>query len=112
MLLGTMLWDTILWPILVRHDETLLDFQGPIYQSKSFLPYFIIAGLIYSAGYVLVGAGIMQSGVLPSTGGLLLAIGAPLFGLGSMFGKFQVYPRTVGVTLLSIGLIWIGLAMV
>jgi hypothetical protein len=40
-----------------------------------------------------------------------LAIGAPAFGLGSMFGKYQVYPRTLGVTLLSIGLIWLGAAM-
>jgi hypothetical protein len=29
-----------------------------------------------------------------------------------MFGKYQVYPRTLGVTLLSIGLIWLGLGMI
>lgn len=111
LLIGTMLWEAIVWPILVSHDETLLDFQGPIYQSKIYLPFFIISGLIYSAGYVLVGIGVIQTGVLPWIGGLLLAVGAPTFGLGAMFGKLQVYPRSIGVTLLSVGLIWLGIGM-
>jgi len=110
-LIGTMLWETVLWPILVKYEESLLDFQGPIYTSKTFLPFFIFAGLIYSAGYVLVGIGIVQAGILPKIAGILLTVGAPTFGLGSMFGKYQVYPRSVGVTLMSIGLIWIGLGM-
>jgi len=111
LLIGTMLWETVLWPILVRQDESLLDFQGPIYLSKTFLPFFIISGVIYSIGYVMVGIGIRQAGVLPQIGGLLLAIGAPTYGLGSMFGKYQVYVRSIGVSLLSVGLIWLGQAM-
>jgi hypothetical protein len=106
-----MLWDTILWPILVRQDDGLLDFQGPIYTSRSYLPFFILAGLIYSLGYILVGIGIAQSGVLPRLAGYLLAIGAPTFGLGTLFGKYQVYPRTLGITLMGISLIWIGIVM-
>lgn len=112
MILGTMLWDTILWPILARYDERFLDFQGPIYTSKTFLPYFAISGLIYSVGYVLVGIGIVQSGVLPQLTGYLIGIGAPAFGLGAMFGKMQVYPRTAGITMMGIGLIWIGFVMI
>lgn len=111
MLIGTMLWETILWPILIRADRSLLDFQGPIYTSRYFLPFFITAGLIYSAGYILVGLGIVQGEVLPGTAGYLIAVGAPTFGLGSMFGKFQVYPRSLGVTLMSAGLLWIGISM-
>ena len=108
LLIGTMLWESVLWPILVKHDQNLLSFQGPIYTSKVFLPFFITAGLIYSAGYILVGIGIIQADILPKVAGYLLAIGAPAFGLGSLFGKLQVYPRSLGVTLLSVGLIWIG----
>jgi len=111
LLIGTMLWETILWPILVGHDATLLDFQGPIYRSKSFLPFFIVSGLIYSLGYVLVGVGIVQAGVLPRIGGVLLGVGAPTFGLGAMFGKYQVYPRSIGVTLMSVGLVCLGIGM-
>jgi hypothetical protein len=111
LLIGTMLWETVLWPILVEYDESLLDFQGPIYTSKIFFPFFIVAGLIYSLGYVLVGMGIVQSDILPAAAGYLVAIGAPTFGLGAMFGRLQVYPRTAGVTLLSLGLIWLGVSM-
>ncbi len=111
LLLGALLWDTILWPTLVDYDAGLLDFQGPIYQSKTFVPFFVVSGLIYSLGYVLVGVGILKADVLPGFGGVLLAVGAPLFGLGAMFGKHQVVPRSIGVTLLSVGLIWLGLAM-
>jgi hypothetical protein len=111
LLIGTMIWESVLWPILVRHDRKLLAFQGPIYTSKTFFPFFVIAGLIYSAGYILVGIGIVQAGVLPRLTGYLIAIGAPTFGFGSMFGKLQVYPRSLGVTLMSAGLIWIGWLM-
>jgi hypothetical protein len=111
LLIGTMLWETVLWPILVGHDATLLDFQGPIYLSKAFLPFFVVSGLIYSLGYVMVGVGIVQASVLPRIGGVLVAVGAPTFGLGAMFGKYQVYPRSIGVTLMSIGLIWLGIGM-
>ena len=111
MLIGTMLWETVLWPIVLKHDSSMLDFRGPFYTSKVFLPFFITAGLIYSTGYILVGIGITQAGILPRFAGYLIAIGAPTFGLGSMFGKFQVYPRSLGVTLMSAGLIWIGWVM-
>jgi hypothetical protein len=109
--IGTMLWETVLWPIIVEHDRDLLNFNGPLYQSKTFVLFFVSSGLIYSLGYILVGAGIMQTDILPWMGGLLLAVGAPTFGLGSMFGKYQVYPRSIGVTLMSAGLIWLGIAM-
>lgn len=112
MLIGTMLWETILWPILHRFDESILDFRGPLYSSGIFLGFFISAGLIFGAGYLLVGIGIARSGVLPRTAGLILGVGAPLFALGAMFGKYQVYVRSVGVTLMSVGLIWLALSMV
>ncbi len=111
LLIGTMLWETVLWPILVKRDPNLLSFQGPIYTSKTFLPFFILSGVIYGVGYVLVGAGLMQAGVLPSMAGLLLMIGAPVFGLGAMFGRLQVYIRSLGLTALCAGIIWLGLEM-
>jgi hypothetical protein len=103
-----LVWDTILWPILTNHDASLLDFNGPIYTSKTFVPFFVLAGLVYSIGYVVLGVVLAQSGVYPSWSSILLAVGAPLFGLGAMFGKLQVFPRSIGITLLCIGLIWIG----
>ncbi len=111
LLLGPMLWDTIIWPILVAHDSKLLDFQGPIYSSKTFLPFFIMSGMLQAAGYVIVGVTTAKAGVHPAAAAWLLGIGSPLFGLGAMFGKAQVIPRTIGVTMMSVGLIWLGSGM-
>ena len=111
LLIGALLWDTVIWPILASYDSSILDFQGPIYSSKTFVPFFVVAGLIYGAGYVIFGIAMAKSGVFPSWASIMLAIGAPLFGLGSMFGKMQVYPRSIGITLFGIGMIWIGMLM-
>jgi hypothetical protein len=111
LLLAPLLWDTVLWPALAGHDPHLLDFQGPIYRSTSFVPYFMIAGLTYSLGYVVVGIVTARAGVLPAIGGTLLAIGAPLFGLGAALGRLQVIARSLGVTLLGLGLLRLGLAL-
>jgi hypothetical protein len=106
--LATMFWETVIWPIIARHDPTLLDFQGPVYTSKIYIPYFIVAGIIFSLGFLLLGIAISNSDLYPSMAGILIAVGGPLFGLGPMFGSLQVYPRTVGITLFFIGLLWIG----
>jgi hypothetical protein len=63
-------------------------------------------------GYICVSIGIIQAGIFPPLVGYLLAIGAPLFGLGAAFGKLQAVVRSVGVTLMSIGLIIIGVYLV
>jgi hypothetical protein len=108
LLTGALLWDTVIWPILTDFDPAILDFQGPIYSSKTFVPFFLISGIIYSLGYIAFGMAMAKSGEFQNVPSILLAIGAPLFGLGSMFGKLQVYPRTIGITLFGTGLIWIG----
>lgn len=112
LLVATMSWETVLWPILIRHDESLLAFQGPLYSSRMFLGFFIASGLVFGVGYALVGAGIAQSGTLPQGAGILLAIGAPTFGLGALFGKYQAVVRSVGVTLMSAGLVWLAFALI
>lgn len=108
LLTGALLWDTIIWPILVNYDAAILSFRGPIYSSKSFVPFFISAGLIYAIGYLMFGLSIGISKIYPLIPSLMIAIGAPLFGLGSLFGKAQVVPRSIGITLFGIGVIWLG----
>lgn len=116
-LIGTILMfislvrDTLVWPILARHDPSLLDFTGPIYSSKTFMPFFIFSGVVYSIGYVLFGLAIANSGLYPVWAGHLFAWGALLFGLGAAFGNLQAYIRSVGITGLSAGLIWLGYLM-
>lgn len=100
--------DTILWPILANHDPSLLDFNGPIYTSKTFLPFFIFSGLLYAIGNILFGLTLANSGLYPQLAGHLLAWGSLLFSIGALFGPWQVYIRSVGLTALTISTIWLG----
>jgi len=109
---ATLLWDTLIWPILAGHDPTLLDFKGPIYSSKTFVPFFILSGIIYSLGYVIFALSLTQTGSYPIWACIALMIGAPLFGLGAALGKLQVYTRSIGITLLSAALIWLGIFII
>lgn len=103
--------DTLIWPILVKFDPFLLDFTGPIYTSKTFMPVFIFSGVVYTVGYVLFGLSIAGSGIFPPLAGHFLAWGALLFILGSATGGLQVYVRSVGITGFSLALIWLGWLM-
>lgn len=100
--------DTIMWPILAKHDPGLLDFSGPIYTSKTFLPFFIFSGLLYAAGHIIFGLTLANSSLYPQWAGHLLAWGALLFAVGSLFGPLQLYIRSIGLTGLTMGTIWLG----
>ena len=100
--------DTIMWPILAKHDPSLLDFTGPIYTSKTFMPFFIFSVLVYAAGYVVFGLALASSSIYPQWAGHLLAWGTLLFATGPLFGPIQVYIRSVGLTGLTFGTIWLG----
>ena len=103
--------DTLLWPILANHDPSLLDFNGPIYTSKTFLPFFIFSGVLYTLGNVIFGLAIAGTGLYPAWAGHFLAWGALLFILGAAFGEWQVYIRSIGITASSISLVWLGYLM-
>jgi hypothetical protein len=111
LMFAALMRDTLLWPILVAHDPDLLSFTGPIYASKTFFPFFIFSGVLYTIGNLVFGLAIAGSGLYPPLAGHLLAWGALLFGLGPLFGTWQVVIRSIGITALSIGLAWLGLLM-
>jgi hypothetical protein len=96
---GTLAWDAILWPILAREHTELLAFDGPLYQSRALLGFFGVAGLLFSAGYVVLAVGVDASAI-PR---VAMGVGAPLFAFGPLFGSLQVWVRSVGITLLSLG---------
>jgi len=52
-----------------------------------------------------------MTNLYPLWAGHLLAWGALLFGMGALFGEWQVYIRSIGITALSISLIWLGFLM-
>lgn len=103
--------DTLLWPILANHDPGLLDFSGPIYTSKTFLPFFIFSGVLYTIGNIIFGLSLSGTGLYPAWTGHFLAWGALLFGMGALTGGWQVYIRSIGITAYSISLLWLGYLM-
>ena len=111
LMLGPMLWDTVLWKALARHDAGILDFKGPIYQSPTFVPFFISAGLAWGVGFALLGWRTHVAGVFPSLLALLIGIGPLLFALGSMAGSLQAVVRSVGIAAFGAGFIWAGLLL-
>jgi len=101
----------LMWPILADHDPGLLDFSGPIYTSKTFLPFFIFSGILYTIGNILFGLSLSGTGLYPAWTGHFLAWGALLFGMGALTGEWQVYIRSIGITAYSISLLWLGYLM-
>jgi hypothetical protein len=66
----------------------------------------IIASLVFSIGYILLGVGIVQAGVLPRGGGILLAVGGPIVAFSPPLGVLTV--EIVGHALFGLGLLWVG----
>jgi hypothetical protein len=69
----------------------------------------ILASLIFSVGYVLLGVAIARSGVLPRGAGILLAVGGPIVAFSPPIGILAVL--VLGHALFGSGLIWLGYAL-
>lgn len=105
MLTAQLLWETFVWPIVAIPAPEFFAFDGPLYTSVTFLTVVGTAGALFSFGYVLTGAALARRRGRLRWIGLLLAFGAPLFGLGALAGTAQVVVRTAGISLLALGLI-------
>jgi hypothetical protein len=107
MLGANLFWEALLWPPLAQHAPELLAFDGPIYQNRTLIAFFATAGLLFSAGYICVGAALRPT-ELPSPLLWCFMIGAPLFAFGPLFGKLQVWVRSAGITTLAVGMLWLA----
>jgi len=66
----------------------------------------IIASLVFSIGYILLGVAIAWAGVLPRGAGILLAVGGPIVAFSPPLGVLTV--EIVGHALFGLGLLWVG----
>ena len=66
----------------------------------------IIASLVFSIGYILLGVAIVRAGVLPRGAGILLAVGGPIVAFSPPIGVLAV--EIVGHALFGLGLLWVG----
>src|SRR5918992_3301139 len=70
------------------------------------LPELIVASLVFSIGYILLGSAIVRAVVLPRGAGILLAVGGPIVAFSSPIGVPAV--EIVGHALFGLGLLWVG----
>jgi hypothetical protein len=66
----------------------------------------IIASLVFSVGYILLGVATARAGVLPRGAGILLAVGGPIVAFSPPIGVPAV--EIVGHALFGGGLLWVG----
>ncbi|MFC1481398.1 hypothetical protein ACFL6E_04025 [Candidatus Neomarinimicrobiota bacterium] len=99
--------ESILWPILAVHAPALIDMSGPMFMNPAFSFTYMLMGLLFIPGLLILGAATIHAGILPRWGAVLFTIGGPLFGIGGTL--FVV--RTIGVILFMAGLVWLGLAL-
>ena len=98
--------ETLVWPLLATHAPTLVDMKGPMFSDPAFFGTYVLMGVLFIPGALIFGIAAARARVLPRWGAILLAVGAPLFGIGGLF--FVV--RTVGALLFTAALVWLGYA--
>lgn len=108
---GQLLWETFVWKILVDSNSNLLLFDGPLYTNKPLIGVMITGGLFFSLGYLLLGIACRLVDQLPTFGVQMFIVGAPLFGLGPLFGPLQQIIRMIGIILFAVGILWTGYRM-
>ena len=96
---GNLAWESVVWPVLARENHGLLAFDGPLYRSGALLGYFALAGVLFAVGYSVLGAAIGPD--YPMTVRVGLGLGAVLFAVGSLAGRYQVVVRSVGICILT-----------
>ncbi len=69
----------------------------------------IAASLVFSVGYILLGAAIVRADVLPRGAGILLGVGGPVVAFSPPIGVLAVL--IVGHALFGLGLVWLGYAL-
>lgn len=108
MMMCWLCWEALLWPIMAEQAPAVLSHQTGIYANSVVLGFLIGAGSLFSVGCVLLGIATIRASVLLRYGAWLIVVGAPLYGLGALFGPLQTIVRSIGLVVYAVGLAWLG----
>lgn len=100
--------ETFTWPIIGAHAAIFIDVKGPMLTNPAFIFAYLLMGVLFIVGYILISIAAIVKGELPRTASLRMLVGAPLFGLG-IFAPMVV--RTIGLVLFVISLCWSSLVI-
>jgi hypothetical protein len=103
-------WEIFLWPVIASHRESLFLLQDFIIKNSALVAIFrVIASATIFLGIILFCLALIRSSSFPKPGGILIFIGAFMYGLGPLL---SVYVAMTGIFILSIGCTIIGLTLI
>ncbi len=109
---STLLMEGLVVPVLAQPNAQagaapLLTPMGALYSGNIHLGYYIVAGLTFAIGGILMGLATYLADALEPWPGALVLIGAPLLALSFIYSAGYVL-GIIGAVLVGAGFIWIG----
>lgn len=106
--IGAGIFEGFVSPVLGQKPATaaLLDPNGPLMQSLA--PIFLVGGLSFAVGYILIGISVLQAKLLPAISGMLIIASAPILGLSPLMPEAA---RTAGCVVFGFSNVWLGYSL-
>jgi hypothetical protein len=118
---GLIVIEGFSWPTVGFYNpEAVHNFDPSLAapRGSSLVFIFVLGVAIFAVGYIMFGIATMRARVLPRLGGLLIAIGAPIYFLGApaipVLGPESVIVtviETIGATAFGAGFAWLGYSL-
>ena len=103
-------WEVCLYPVIARNQSSALIFKESILKhSFAFIAFRSVASLSILLGIVLFCVMLIRSKEFPKSAGILIFIGALLYGFGPML---TISMAMGGIIILSIGCFQVGLKLI
>ena len=103
-------WEIFLWPVIASNQTSLFLLKDFVIKNTALVVTFReIASITIFAGIILFCIALIRSKSFPKLGGILIFIGAFMYGLGPLL---SVIVAMAGIFILSIGCTIIGLSLI
>jgi len=103
-------WEIFLWPVIASNQASLFLLRDFIIKNSTLVTVFRgIASITIFLGVILFCIALVRSKSFPKLGGILIFVGAFMYGLGPLL---SVIVSMTGIFILSIGCTIIGLTLI
>ena len=99
-------FETYLWPVIARDAPVLFATVGIPMEDPVLRAVFLLSGLPWGIGFLLLGITTMRSAALPRWAGIAFLVGGLLFGLG-----IAIPLRSLGVLVLGASVVRLGFSL-
>ena len=103
-------WEIFLWPVIASHRESMFLLKDFIIKNSALVTTFrVIASIAIFLGIILFCIALIRSNSFPKLGGILIFVGAFMYGLGPIL---SVIMAMAGIFILSTGCSIIGMTLI